>query len=291
MTASSKLGGIISAGFAWLFMAGHLNFGKHISPIDSYVYILVITSCCLLCVPFLITYMIHKVNPALLSGYGTSKSIEDKTMSSNSGFNLFFKYPYVLGIFGMIFFWEIVNVIFNYMRLTIGLREAENISQFSAFLYKNAMLTQITGFIIVSLGTSAAVRYLGQRISLLLIPLFIGGAIFAFLSCQTSTMVIITYIFMRAINYSFAYPIREALYIPTTNDIRFKSKSWIDSFGAKLSKMFGSAYNKLIQFVPISILQNFQIGFFLCIIGLWVMLAYYMGKRWTKAIENKEIIG
>ena len=119
--------------------------------------------------------MIHKVNPALLSGYGTSKSIEDKTMSSNSGFNLFFKYPYVLGIFGMIFFWEIVNVIFNYMRLTIGLREAENISQFSAFLYKNAMLTQITGFIIVSLGTSAAVRYLGQRISLLLIHLFIVG--------------------------------------------------------------------------------------------------------------------
>jgi AAA family ATP:ADP antiporter len=292
MTASSKMGGIISAGLAWLFMAGHLPFALNCSPVDAYIYILRITSCCLLIIPFIIKYMIKRVNPEILEGYGqTKKSIDDKTMNTSSGFDLFFKYPYVLGIFGMIFFWEIINVIFNYMRLTIGLKEAENISQFSAFLYKNAMLTQLTGFIIVSIGTSAAVRYLGQRISLILIPLLIGCAIFTFLFAQTSTMVIITYIFMRAVNYSFAYPIREALYIPTTNDIKFKSKSWIDSFGAKLSKMFGSAYNKVIQFIPIGILQNVQIGFFIAIIGLWVILAYYMGKRWAKAIEKKEIIG
>ena len=49
----------------------------------------------------------------------------------------------------------------------------------------------------VSLGTVSLVRYFGERISLMLIPLLICGAVFVFLYFQTSQAIVFTYIFIH----------------------------------------------------------------------------------------------
>ena len=292
VTIFSKTGGVISALLAWLFMSRKFTFGLNISDEASYSFLMIISSIALLIVPIFIYFLLKIIPESSLNGY--SDDIEKKENlkeNKSSGFFEIFKYPYVIGIFGMLFFWEIVNVVFNLMRLNIGFADSEGIAEFSAFLYKNIMYSHIVALLMAIFGTSSLVNMLGERISLMLIPVLIGGALFTCFIFKTSTLVIFTYAFMRAINYAFAYPLREALYIPTSKNIQFKTKSWIDSFGSKFAKACGSFYNKAILCIPFASTNIFQNIFFGIIISSWVVLTYFLGKRWEKAIKNKEIIG
>lgn len=294
MTAASKLGGAIFALFAWLFTSKLISFSSDFDHIKSCNYMLLLASSGIFLVGILAIYISFSISDKELTGYSEKIEEHKKKVEKNDdgfGFKSFLRYPYTLGIFGMVFFWEVINVALNYMRISVGLKESENMLDFSAFLFKNAMLTHMAGFIMVFLGTASLVRIFGEKISLMMIPILIGGAVFVFLFFQTSKTIVLVYIFIRAVNYSFSYPLREALYIPTTSSIRFKTKSWIDSFGSKLSKALGSGYNKLIHIIPVNFVQFFQTSFFVLIIFLWTILAYFMGKRWEKAIEKKEIIG
>jgi len=296
VTIASKIGGMFSAFLAWLFMSRTFEWTRSLAQEDFYVILLAIASVLILAVPFMIGFLINIVPKNLLYGYSPVHQQEKeeegkKKQGFVEGFYNLFKYPYTLGIFGMIFFWEIVNVIFNYMRLGIGLKESTSITDFSAFLYKNILFAHIIGFILVICGTTPLVRFLGEKISLLVIPLATGGAILFSLIYQQSSFIVFTYVFIQAINYAFSYPLREALYIPTTNQIKFQTKSWIDSFGSRLSKAVGSSYNKLIQYIPLHFVNSFQTIFFVCIIISWTVLALVMGKRWEKTVKNNEVIG
>jgi len=302
VTAASKFGGFLSAGWAWLYMSQSRGLFSNgiVTDAQAHVTVLMVASLSILTLPFLLWYLTWKVPAAHLMGYEyrreqdiDNKNVEDSICHNEdgSGFTLLFKNAYVAGIFAMIFFWEAVNVIFNYMRLSVGFDAAESMSSFSAFLYKNAMFTHIVGVLIAIFGTSSIIQLLGERLSLMLVPALTGLAIIFCLLVPSTTTVIVTYIFIRAINYSFASPLREGLYIPTSASIKFKAKSWIDSFGSKSSKAFGSLYNKGLQWIPIALLPGYQMGFFVAILVLWTLLAYVMGKRWSKAVKSGEVIG
>jgi AAA family ATP:ADP antiporter len=296
MAAMGKIGSLLFATIAWLLMSREISFFNHYSDISLYAFLLKLSAGALLLVPLLLFYLTYMLPKSELQGYvdinekKTNNNSTKEDSSFNFGFTSIFKNPYVLSIVGMIFFWEIVNVIFNNLRLIIAFSGTSEIAQFSSFLFKSTAVTSLISLFFVVIGTNGIIRFLGERKGLMLIPLLTGFMMICFLCYKTTTMVIITWTIIRAINLSLATPIRESLYIPTSKNIQFKSKSWIDSFGQKFSKGFGSLYNKLIQFIPNHIINIFQISFFLLIIFLWTTLAYYLGRRWQNAINKKEII-
>jgi AAA family ATP:ADP antiporter len=296
MAAMAKMGAVCFATLAWLFMNRSFTFLSSYSDVSLYVILLKFSAGALFFIPILLLYLIFKLPQSELQGYSdineTPKNIEIEKSEKkiNFGFFSIFNNPYVLSIVGMIFFWEIVNVIFNNLRLIIAFSDTKEITQFSSFLFKSSAITNLISFLFVIIGTNSIIRFLGERRALLLIPLLTGSMMICFLFYKTTTMIIITWTIIRVINLSLSTPVRESLYIPTSKDIQFKSKSWIDSFGQKFSKGIGSIYNKLIQFIPNNIINLFQLSFFLLIITLWTMLAYYLGKQWQKAIDKKEII-
>lgn len=287
ITASAKLGGALFALLAWLFMSRKITFGLNLTEVQSYSFMMIFASLLVLLIPVLIYFLKKYVSKKDLIGY----SEENEKNHAPASLKNILKNPYILGIYGMIFFWEIINVIFNFMRLSIGLDEATSISEFSAILYKQIMFMHIAAFLMVVFGTSSIVKYLGEKKALMSIPILTGIAIFSCMYFKTSNAVIVTYIIIRAIHYSISTPLRESLYIPTNKDMQFIVKSWIDSFGSKLSKGVGSGYNFIIQFISPSHLNIFQNTFFITIISSWILLTYLLGNRWEKAIKNKEIIG
>ena len=303
MTASSKLGGALMAGIAWWVLRMDARGILSFSDVAIYQLLLISASLVLLLVPVVITALVRSVPASYLHGYEAAYRVEVKREKQHEkepagakktfydlfqGLWLLIRYPYVLGIFGMIFFWEIVNVIFNYMRLCVGRSETTSMADFGAFLYQQACFTHIVGFFFVILGTRTLVAKLGERRSLIAVPVLIGSVIgFYLMSYRSITAVAVAYVFMRAINYAFAYPLRESLYIPTTKAMKFKSKSWIDGFGAKLSKTTGSMYNYL---VPVSIL-SVNIVFFGVIIAVWIVMANALGRRFEQAVARNEVIG
>jgi AAA family ATP:ADP antiporter len=299
ITVATKLGGMFFAAIAWIIASKTLCFSFAKQDIASYLIIMNFASISTLIIPILIWYLVFNVSEKNLLGYShqpklENKNLNDKKVESNngSGFMLLLKNPYVLGIFGMTFFWEVVNVIFNYMRLGIALSKGnDSLTGITAFLYRDVFFMHTIGLFIVLIGTSSIVRIFGERIAIVLIPILIGLSISIFLCFKTAVVFVPIYMFMRAFHYAFEKPLDESLYIPTSKEIQFKSKSWIDSFGSKLSKGFGAIYNKLFQFIPLAIASSIQVFFFIFVIFSWTFLAYFLGKKWKESIDNKKIIG
>ena len=103
------------------------------------------------------------------------------------------------------------------------------------------------------------------------------------------------FVLMRAINYAVSYPVRESLYVPTMKEIKFKSKSWIDSFGQKFAKSFGSTFNNMAESIYLTyganVFISIEAAFFGVLIGFWILVAYLLGRRYSKVVTNNEIIG
>ena len=139
----------------------------------------------------------------------------------------------------MVFFDEVLGSILGYQRLGVAQAVSDSVSGMSAELYRQMFFMHLAGFFISIFGTSALLRRMGERFCLLLIPISSGALLFYFWLTYTPEALVWVFITLKSVNYAFALPVRESLYIPTTKEVRFKSKSWIDAFG-KISSWVGS---------------------------------------------------
>ncbi len=99
------------------------------------------------------------------------------------------------------------------------------------------------------------------------------------------------YVVTKAVHLAFSYPLKESLYIPTVKEIKFKSKSWIDTIGQKFARSTGSAFNYIVVQYGAAIFFSVHVAFLGTIAGLWFIVAYFLGRRYEKAIANNEVIG
>jgi AAA family ATP:ADP antiporter len=305
MIAGSKVGGMCMTGFClWLLQRSSVT-GEHLfSDVTNHQILLGVSGALLLFVPWVIRFLMAKVPGRYLHGYEAAYKVEKQRathttpttwtqsfLSMMSGLTMLMRYPYVMGIFGMIFFWEVVNVVFGYERLSVGQAGALSISDYSRFLFEGVFFVHAAGFVIVLFGTKALINLLGERRSLMLIPTLTGILLIYYLTSKSVTAVLVVYVLIRSLNYAFAYPLRESLYIPTTKDMKFKSKSWIDAFGAKVAKSCGSYYNVFLEHLAPGLVGLTNVAFFSSLIGLWVITAHLLGRRFEKAVASNEVIG
>jgi ATP:ADP antiporter, AAA family len=304
MIAGSKIGGACMSALALLVLGR--NGDQLLFPtIFAHQILFALASLLLLLVPFVIHLLITMVPGRYLHGYEAAYRVEkardnevkEKMGLSNfmqsmlGGLTMLLRYPYLMGMFGMVFFWEMVNVVFGYERLGVGQATSLTMSDYSHFLFESALFVHIAGFAIVLFGTRALMSVLGERRSLMLVPALTGVLLIYYLSFQSATAVLIVYVLIRSINYAFAYPLRESLYIPTTKEMKFKSKSWIDAFGIKIAKSSASYYNLFVEGLHRSLLTAVNGVFFVFIIGSWLITAHLLGRRFEIAVKNNEVIG
>lgn len=298
MISVSKVGGMLASGFAWYVLSGMLVANGQLDHVINHQLLLGVTSAMLFAVPVVIYIMMKKVPGSYMHGYEAAYQAEkqrkhdhkDKT-GMFSGLALLIRWPYIFGIFSMVFFYEISHTVFSYLRLGFVQKTAGDISGVSAMLFQQAFCMHFIGLLISMIGTRALLRRLGERYCLLLIPVSVVGLLFYFLTSQSVHAVTITFILLRSLNYAFFKPVIESLYIPTMKDVKFKSKSWIDAFGTKLAKATGAGFNGFVEMSAATLAYPLHMGFFGVIATLWLVTAYVLGKRFNKAIETNEVIG
>lgn len=295
----SKIGGMLSAGLAW-FLLAHANqchtFGLNETRLHALL--IVISSVILLAVPFIINLMMKKVPGSALHGYEAAYQFEKKQSKSGvketgifSGLLMLLRYPYAFGIFSIVFFYEVLSAILSYMRLGVAQNSSADISGVSCFLFKLVFFTHFIGFMISLLGTRVLIAYLGERLSLMVMPVVMGTLLLYLMASSSPGALIAAFVALRAIYYAFNQPVTEALYIPTVKDMKFKSKSWIDTFGKKFARGAGSSFNILASSVGGVVTGSIHGMFFGGIIVLWSAVAFFLGRRFDKAIKRKEVIG
>lgn len=304
MVSGSKIGGMLSTGFAWWFFSFRDSAGCSLySDVTNHQIILLIFCLSIALIPVVIHYLIKKVPGYQMHGYEAVYQFEKEKEKEKAadkkperwgmftGLWMLFQKPYVFGIFGMLFFYEMVQTVLSYQRLGIAKGASTDLTGVSCFLFKLAFIQHLVGFVISGIGTQKLLSRLGERKCLLLVPISSGILLTAYLFFYGDTALTITLVILRSLNYAFAQPIRESLYIPTIKDLKFKSKSWIDSFGSKLAKGAGSGFNFMGDLVGPTLFFPANAAFFGIIVGLWSVTAALLGKRYVKAIENNEVIG
>lgn len=296
MIAGSKLGGIICATAAWfVLMSGRFT------DVTNLQLLLGVSSALLFIVPFVIYMLIVKVPQKEMHGYEAAYKLEKDVQkheekesvleSMLSGLVMLFKYPYVMGIFGMGFFYELISQALKVENIIFIKNTASNISQVTAFLLWQALLVHIVAFTVVMFGTRPLIAWLGERKSLLLIPSVTGLSMIGFLLKPSYATAVFAFVVNRSVNYAFAAPLRESLYIPTIKSVQFKSKSWIDGVGSKFAKTCASSFNMYTDGLVGSVLLSVQTTFFSSVVMLWLLVAWALGWRFEKAVKRNEVIG
>ncbi len=298
MVAGSKMGGALSALFAYYVFTWGISSFAYDRNTDIYLHQIVYLSSVvmLLMVPIMIWLLIKKVPGKYLHGYEAAYQAEkhrskEKT-SMFDGLRLLIEYPYVFGIFGMVYFYEVIGTVLSYLRL--GVAQASGggtMSGISGYLCLLMFQAHLLGFVISLFGTRELLRRLGTRICLMLTPLSCGALLVYILFDGSPQVFSYAYAFLKSLNLAFSWPVRESLYIPTVKEIKFKSKSWIDAFGSKFAKTSGSVFNWFTTQLSASALMPLHAFFFAGIVGVWFVTALLLGRRFERAIANNEVIG
>ncbi len=215
-----------------------------------------------------------------------------KTLKSPlEGLFLIIKNPYVLGIFSLVLFYEIVIVIFDYHVLRaadVTYHTAGSLTAYYALYY---LLMNTVGLVIAVLGTTPILRILGIRTTLFIFPFLSICILLTTLFFPSTITFFGALVALRALNYALNHPSREILYIPTTKNIKFKAKAWTDAFGSRIAKGCGSVFNLSLKGLAPVFAIFYSLSFSLSLVSAWLIVVYFLGKTLQNAISNKQIIG
>ncbi|MFH1644145.1 MAG: Npt1/Npt2 family nucleotide transporter [bacterium] len=291
IVAVSRVGGILTTGFSWLLINQTSLASFNTIPILT-----AIPAILLIAAGFLLKGM-KKIPKEHLIGYEEQHSKEQNLSKKEKtgileGLQLMFKQPYVFGIFGLVYSFEIISVIFDYqMQVLISIANNNELGGMTSYMLLYTGSFQVLALIFAIFGTSRLLKSIGTKKSLLLPPIATIILILSLLFHPGLITIFIVMVVLRALHYGFNTPVREILYIPTTKDIKFKSKSWIDSFGRTLSKTSGSTFNWFAQSPNYLSIIRLDSLFCLGIVGVWGVISFLVGKKYEITVDSGEIIG
>ncbi|MDB4954025.1 MAG: hypothetical protein JWO36_1594 [Myxococcales bacterium] len=165
----------------------------------------------------------------------------DPVMSRAGGFELVARSRYLRLIAIMVVAATIVNTTGEYVvgklvtdaSATVADRGAYIEGFYSSYYAGvNAVSALIQGLLVARLMSN-----LGMRRALFVMPLIALGGWLAFLTSSTVLMIQITKTAENSVDYSFHNTVRQALFLPTARDIKYKAKAAIDTFFFRAADM------------------------------------------------------
>lgn len=216
----------------------------------------------------------------------------------NTGFlegaRLIFTHPYVMGLFVVASFYEIISTIIEYqMGITALSVYTTQHSAFAVFKGYQGLGINILSFVFAFVGgTSIFMRKFGLKFCLIAFPSTIGIVVLAcyfsyFIGIGNAHLMWILLgasVAIKGLNYALNKPTSEVMYIPTSKDVKFKSKGWVDMFGLRATKAIGGGVNWLTPLLLYGTIAS------LGVIGIWVFVAAFVGNKFNKLQKENTII-
>jgi AAA family ATP:ADP antiporter len=298
MVAGSKVGGILAALFSMGVLRWHSSQATLVIDVAKHQVLLAAASIASLCVPVCILLLMRKVPGRYLHGYEAVYKVEKERQKQGksesgiwSGLVMLFNSPYVLGMFCILFFYELINTVLGFQRLLIAESHSSSAAGMSVFLYETTFIMHLLGLFISLFGTRWLIETFGEKICLMLVPAIDFILLLYFMISRTPFAFIVAAVVTKSVHYALSYPLKESLYIPTVKEIKFKSKSWIDTFGQKFARSTGSVFNGVVARFGSAVFFSANLIFLGATAGLWFIVAYFLGRRYETAIKNNEVIG
>lgn len=232
--------------------------------------------------------------------HDTEKKKEGFFEGFASGIILLFTKPYLIGVLIVSTFYEIITQIIEYQMQSNACIYPAYCTEagFAYFQGIYGVCVNILAFSMALLGTSYLIKRYGLRFCLLFFPICLGAAfislfIFFILGSQDAGQLLwATFgvlIVAKGLGYAVNNPVKEIMYIPTSKDVKFKSKGWIDMFGSRTAKQTGAQVTNAFKH-SIPELMIYGTIFSLGLTAVWIMAAIYVGNKNRQLIKDNQII-
>lgn len=231
------------------------------------------------------------------------------------GIQLICRHQYVLRLLGVCCLYEIVLTVLDYefKILSNGYIEADTSylsslhlqsnsgssvdeaatsasSRFTSLMGRFGQTTNAISLLVSVFGFSYLVKTLEVQGTLLIFPSVLLLAVVFTNLLPVLWLVFLLVSLLKALTYSLGDPVKELLYIPTSDAIKFRAKAWIDVFGARLAKGIGSfitymSHGELLRLRVISEMPCIAI----CL-G-YLFLAWQIGGDFQKLVTSGKRVG
>ncbi len=234
----------------------------------------------------LMVFAFVKMNPA--AGAEAPKDKNKKATGVIEGLRLLVSKPYLLGILGVSTLYEVVATILDYQMKFIADESFATVEKVTEFLGMFGQASNLLALVFAFIGTSYFIRRFGLTFCLVMFP------------CAVASVVVYTMLFpslwglfgamvaIKGLSYALNNPCKEIMWIPTSKDVKFKAKSWIDGFGGRSAKATGSGINAMFTTMTDLILYGSLIS--LGIVGVWIMVAMFVGRSNEKLTNENQIV-
>lgn len=202
------------------------------------------------------------------------------------GLHLLWTRSYLMGIFVVATVYEVVGTIMDYQMKILASAEYPTRELLAAFMGRFGQASNILALTFAIFGTSYFIRRFSIQMCLVLFPVSIALVLGYVLFNPSLYSIFVAMIMIKGLSYALNNPAKEMLYIPTSKDVKFKTKSWIDMFGSRYSKAMGSVVNKAIKTDAILYGTLVSLG----VVGFWVVIAVMVGKRYNRLVTENEIV-
>ncbi len=223
------------------------------------------------------------------SGAHTAKADEEEP-GFLEGLRLLLSKRYLLGIFAIISFFEIIATFidFNFKNMVFATFDTEMAR--SAYLGGWASTINTVSLICILLGVNNIQRWLGVRAALAILPCIIGGIVLAFNTFYVIDVLYWLMIGAKAINYALNGPTMKQLYVPTSKDVKYKAQAWIETFGSRCAKASSSGMNALTKALGLPLYLAVIFYTSMGLLAFWVLIGLYLGKQYNQAIKENRVV-
>lgn len=215
------------------------------------------------------------------------------------GFYLLYEHDYVKGIFVISSFYMVQVTIVDYMMKVLakdkyGAMYPDDpqaaLRAFASFMGYFGQTTNSISFLFSLFGTGAVIQRCGLTATLVLFPVLLLICAVLVWAMPNIWMVFAVMMVMKGMSYALNNPTKEILYQATSTSIKFKCKSWIDTFGQRSAKAGGSLITNAFA-TSIVDLTNYGslVGVVCSVFLVWV--SREMGRQFEDLQERGEKVG
>ncbi|MEW5900870.1 MAG: Npt1/Npt2 family nucleotide transporter [Acidobacteriota bacterium] len=197
------------------------------------------------------------------------------------------KNRYLLLLSGMIFVAIVVSNLVDFQFKSVAATAKADKNLMTSFFATFYLGVLVFSYLLSVLLTSRILKHFGMRFALLILPLLLlGGSLSLFLVPAGVAWAVLMKGADKSLTHSLAQSVRELLYIPVPQEIKYKAKVFIDMFLNKFAD--GLTGLLLIAFLPVLKDLSVENVSLVAVVftGLWIALIFRVTREYVTIVKN-----
>jgi AAA family ATP:ADP antiporter len=194
---------------------------------------------------------------------------------------------YLLGIAAVLGLYEMVSNVVDFQLAAIVEQQITTDVERDTFFGMVGQATSLVSIGVQLFLTSFVMKRYSVKAALLFLPVAILGGTLGFVLLPSLVFVGFMSVSDNALNYSINQSAKESLYTPTSQDVKYKAKSFIDMFIQRAGKVLAVILNLGLTALVIEDVRWLSVAVGLLLVA-WIAVIRFLGREYEARKESPE---